>query len=156
MRDQGEFMKIRAVQKTDKTQWAALRAALWPDSQDGYMAELDGFFSGQSSAVTQAFVLENDLQALIGFIEINIRQNVTGSQAETVPYIEGWFVVPAFRNLGLGEKLMYTAQNWAIEQGYSELASDVEIDNLGSIKAHRHFGFKETERVVCFIKQLQE
>ena len=147
-------MKIRAVEIADLSQWAALRAALWPEAKDGYIAELMAFFAKKSTDIAQAFVLENDLQRLIGFIEINIRQNVIGSCAEKVPYIEGWYVDPEYRNQTLGEKLMLQAQCWALDQGYIELASDVEENNSGSIKAHQKFGFKETERIVCFIKQL--
>jgi aminoglycoside 6'-N-acetyltransferase I len=42
----------------------------------------------------------------------------------------------------------------AIENGYKELASDTEISNTQSIEIHKKLGFKETERVVCFLKKL--
>jgi len=147
-------MKIRAVEVADLSQWATLRARLWPEAKDGYIDELIAFFAQESTNIAQAFVLEDDTKALSGFIEINIRQNVTGSQAEKVPYIEGWYVAPNFRNQKLGQKLMSQAQCWALAQGFNELASDVQMNNKGSIKAHQKFGFKETERIVCFIKQL--
>jgi aminoglycoside 6'-N-acetyltransferase I len=147
-------VKIRAVEIADLSQWAELRVALWPEAKDGYVAELMEFFTKKSNDIAQAFVLGNDAQRLIGFIEINIRQNVIGSCAEKVPYIEGWYVDSEYRNQKLGEKLMLQAQCWALEQGYTELASDVEENNSGSIRAHPKLGFKETERIVCFIKQL--
>ena len=50
--------------------------------------------------------------------------------------------------------LMKAAEQWAQEKGFSELASDTETSNLKSIAIHKQLGFEETERVVCFLKQL--
>ena len=36
----------------------------------------------------------------------------------------------------------------------NEIASDSEIDNIDSIKAHNALGFKEVERSVCFLKKI--
>jgi aminoglycoside 6'-N-acetyltransferase I len=49
---------------------------------------------------------------------------------------------------------MAHAERWAGALGYSELASDAEIDNTVSISAHRALGFDETDRIVCFLKKL--
>lgn len=50
---------------------------------------------------------------------------------------------------------MQKAEQWAISQGYSELASDTKIDNNRSISMHKHLGVLETERIVCFLKRLK-
>ena len=50
---------------------------------------------------------------------------------------------------------MAHAERWARALGYSELASDAEIDNTVSIAAHRALGFEETDRIVCFLKKLR-
>lgn len=50
---------------------------------------------------------------------------------------------------------MKTAEMWALEKGFAELASDTEITNKNSIEIHKHLGFKEIERVVCFIKKIK-
>jgi aminoglycoside 6'-N-acetyltransferase I len=49
---------------------------------------------------------------------------------------------------------MKQAAQWATGLGFSELASDTEIDNVDSIARHKRLGFKETYRVVCFLKKL--
>jgi len=38
--------------------------------------------------------------------------------------------------------------------GYTEIASDAEMDNADGIAAHRAVGFEEVERVVCFRRSL--
>ena len=90
-----------------------------------------------------------------GFLELNVRNYAEGSRANRVPYIEGWFVTADLRGRGHGKQLIETAEQWALKNGYNELASDAELENEASIAAHKALGFTEVDRVVCFIKQLQ-
>ena len=46
------------------------------------------------------------------------------------------------------------AEEWAINNGFNELASDAELENLSSLAAHKALGFQEVERIVCFIKRI--
>ena len=52
--------------------------------------------------------------------------------------------------------MMASAEEWVISRGLTELASDVEIENERSIDAHHALGFRETFRLVHFIKQLKK
>ena len=45
---------------------------------------------------------------------------------------------------------------WAVSGGYSELASDAEIENFLSIQLHKRLGFSEIDRNVTFLKRLNE
>jgi aminoglycoside 6'-N-acetyltransferase I len=38
--------------------------------------------------------------------------------------------------------------------GYTEIASDAELDNAAGIAAHRALGYEEVERIVCFRRSL--
>ncbi len=60
----------------------------------------------------------------------------------------------ACRGRGYGKALMTMAERWARAQGYTELASDTELDNTAGILVHKKLGFVETERIVCFLKKL--
>jgi aminoglycoside 6'-N-acetyltransferase I len=71
-----------------------------------------------------------------------------------VPFIEGWYVEPAMQRRGVGKALVEAAEAWSIAASYDEIASDVEIDDDGSIAAHRALGYEEVDRVVCFRKAL--
>ena len=73
-----------------------------------------------------------------------------------MPYLEAWYVKPEFQGLGYGRELMRHAEDWAREGGFDELASDSEIGNTRSIEMHKHLGFEEVERVVCFLKRLED
>ncbi len=116
--------------------------------------EIGEFFSGTSKDIIQVFVIERVSGSLAGFIEINIRNFVEGSRSSKVPYIEAWFIDEDLREQGYGRKLIEVAEKWAMESGFNELGSDAEIDNINSIEAHKKLGFKEVERVVCFLKKL--
>jgi aminoglycoside 6'-N-acetyltransferase I len=63
-----------------------------------------------------------------------------------VPFVEGWYVEPAWQRRGIGRALIEAAEARAREAGCTELASDAELDNTDGIAAHRAVGFDEVER----------
>ena len=133
-----------------------MRTGLWPDSADKHLMELDDYFAGNSIDIAMAFVVEVNRKVLAGFLELNVRSFAEGSRNPQVPYIEAWYVRPEYRNNGFGKALIDRAEKWAIDHGFYELASDTDLTNEMSIAVHKHLGYAETERVVCFLKQLVE
>lgn len=131
-----------------------MRSDLWPDSQDQHAAELRAYFAGDSVDIAVCFVLTDDAGQAVGFIELNVRNFAEGSRQPAVPYVEGWYVAPPWRGRQLGLALMQQAEEWAKDLGYTELASDTEMDNHKSMALHLQMGFEETDRVVCFLKKL--
>lgn len=132
-----------------------MRNILWPDSLEQHIKEIGEFFSNTSADIVQVFVIERIKGGLAGFIEINIRNFAEGSRSPKVPYIEAWFIDEDKRGKGYGRKLVETAEKWALDSDFDEIGSDAEIDNISSIEAHKKLGFKEVERVVCFLKKLR-
>ena len=149
-----DSVKIRVAKGSDLEQWAEMRSVLWPVSQNDHSKELADYFSGESIDIVEAFIIETEQAEVAGFIELNIRNFAEGSRSPRVPYVEAWFIRPKFRGKGYGKALMERAESWAIEKGFKELASDTELSNEKSIALHKHFGYVETERVVCFLKRL--
>ena len=147
-------LNIRPITPSDRIVWSAMRAALWPDTADAHLVEIDQFFAGESIDVSAVLVAEIGTQ-MVGFIELNLRSFAEGSRNSPVPYIEAWFVAREFRAQGIGSQLISSAERWALENGYSEIASDTELENHHSIAMHTHLGFRETERIVCFLKTLK-
>lgn len=148
-------MKLRAAQENDIDEWCKLRTLLWPDSASEHLLEISTFFEGHSNDIIECFVALKQ-NAVVGFIELNIRNFAEGSRNPKVPYIEGWFVDEIYQGQGIGKALIKRAEKWAVELGFNELASDAEIVNQKSITIHKHLGFQETDRVVCFLKPLKE
>ncbi len=126
-----------------------------PDPQ-----EIDEWFdaaeSGGTSRVGVAvYVADRGNGSLAGFVEIGSRDYAEGCETTPVAYVEGWYVDPDVRRTGLGTDLLRAAESWALANGFSEIASDTELDNDVSLQAHVRLGFEEVERQICFIKSLR-
>jgi len=63
-------------------------------------------------------------------------------------------VVRNCRRQGIGSALVRAAEDWARSMGCTEMASDTQIDNHLSQRAHEAVGFKTTERSVLYRKSL--
>ncbi len=144
---------IRQATQEDAEHWRRMRDALWPESTATNAQELDLYFSG-GSVVIEECLLALDNGTPVGFIELAIRSYAEGSSQTRVPYVEGWFVDATYRGRGIGRDLMQAAEAWASKKGYSELASDADLHNTHSISVHKKLGFRESGRIVCFLKNL--
>jgi len=143
---------IRKVTVEDKSEWLRMCLALWPDlSPEAHSAEMDEMISDPTQPV---FVAVRENGKLCGFLEASTRDYAEDCQTSPVGYIEGWYVDADMRKQGVGAALVRAAENWAREQGLTEMASDTWLDNEISIRAHMKLGYEETERLVHFIKKL--
>ena len=143
---------IRAATRDDFAEWRRMRAALWPDCPaDMHDLEMAEQLSSTDFAV---FVHPRSDGKLGGFIELSVRSRVDGTMSPRVGYVEGWYADPDLRGKGVGRALIHRAETWAREKGFTELASDAELQNDDSIRAHHALGFRETFRLVHFVKSL--
>jgi aminoglycoside 6'-N-acetyltransferase I len=148
-------MLVRRAELSDSPQWAALRRALWPPEEDGeHEREIAAFFAGTLHDVAEAFLACDDSGRAVGFAEVSLRSHAEGCRSTPVAYLEGWFVAEAVRRTGVGAALIEAVEAWGRGQGCREIASDTEIDNVISQRAHQAIGFEESDRVVCFRKSL--
>jgi aminoglycoside 6'-N-acetyltransferase I len=140
---------IRPAAAADHAAWARLRAALWPQGGD-LAGELEALSADPGF---RGWLAWEDGEA-VGFIEAALRPFANGCEGRPVPFVEGLYVLAPRRRQGIGRALVQAVEAWARAQGFRELGSDVELDNLVSQDAHRGLGFVETERVVYFRKAL--
>ncbi|GGN17951.1 MULTISPECIES: GNAT family N-acetyltransferase [Marinomonas] len=153
-------MEIRRIKACEAMSWSTLRVDFLPAIKDISQGEVDAFFQGNDSNqenisnVKEVLVALDDSQKMVGFIELNLRNNVPGSSQQTTPYIEAWFVSPDCQGQGIGKALIHAAEEWAKQQGFQELGSDAPITNEKSVNLHKQLGFNEIERVVCLLKVL--
>ena len=66
------------------------------------------------------------------FVSVASRPWADACETENAPYIEGWWVDPDLRLLGVGKALVSAVVGWCREQGHGELASNSDLDNHGS------------------------
>lgn len=104
----------------------------------------------------QTAFLVNKKGEYIAFAYLSLRNDfVEGASSYPIAYLEGIYVKESYRKTGIASKLIQQAEQWAKENGSSQLASDVEIDNEQSIQFHKKSGFLEENRIVCFVKDLK-
>jgi aminoglycoside 6'-N-acetyltransferase I len=144
-------VEIRPMERGDMRDWARMRLALWPESDElGHAKDIERVLAG---ADEWAFLAEMD-GTPAGFAEISIRKFANGCESAPVPFLEGIWVEPDFRRRGIGRRLVAHVEAFVRARGFREIGSDALIDNGASHAAHAAWGFSETERVVYFRKGL--
>jgi aminoglycoside 6'-N-acetyltransferase I len=141
-------MKVRAFEDRDRNELVRLIRLMFPDVD--VMQEMDELVERDGCV----FVIARDDGRLGGYVEAGTRGYAEDCESSPVAYVEAWYVDEDLRRQGWGGKLFASLENWARENGHTELASDAQITNIGSIAAHKSLGFRETERLVCFAKRL--
>ncbi len=146
-------MTIREITEQDMAEWLHLALLLWPDSEaDDMRAVLEAI---RQSATQTGFLVRAAGGTPIGFMNLSLRTDyVPGATQSPVAYVEGVYVQPAYQQQGVGRALINQAEAWARQQGCTELASDVPLDNASSEAFHKSVGFEEVDRVISFIKNV--
>src|SRR3984957_4906443 len=149
---------VRLALPTDRDQLARLREALWPESAPATLAqELAGILAGTVAGTLPLVELVSATAdgTLAGFLGRGLGSHSDGCDpSQPVGYVEGWYVVPGWRRLGVGSALLRAAEDWARSRGCTEMASDTPIANHVSQRAHEAVGFQAVERSVIYRKAL--
>ncbi len=146
-------MRVRIAAQSDLEDWAALRAALWPDRTTEEHRQDIAALLRRTDGRELALVAVEEPIGIKGFAEASLRQDyVNGCETLPVVFLEGIYVRPDCRDSGVGQALCSAVEAWGRAQRCGEFASDAHLDNRDSHAFHRAVGFKETERVVYFRK----
>jgi aminoglycoside 6'-N-acetyltransferase I len=147
-------MRIERCTRESLEDWMILRRDLWPDTPEReHRAEAEAQIDHPDETIAYLAVTSDGVAA--GFAEAALRHDyVNGCATSPVAFLEGIYVRPDHRNRGVARLLVQAVENWAIQRGCREFASDAELHNSGSQRMHVALGFEETERVVYYRKQL--
>lgn len=120
-----EKRAVRPVTPRDAAVWAELRFSLWPESSiEDHAAEIEQYFAGELEEPQAVFFAETEDGDILGLVELSIRAKVPGCVSGRIGFIEGLYVVPAARHLGVARFLVRASQEWARDLGCKEFASD--------------------------------
>jgi aminoglycoside 6'-N-acetyltransferase I len=142
-------LRIRASRPADRAELLRMAKLLWPDQPE---AEVES--DVRSWDPSSVLVSERDGSRLAGFVQLGERSVAEGCWTGPVGYVEAWFVDEDLRRQGIGGALMAAALDWCRSRGYAELASDAQLGNDTSIRAHLALGYELVERIVCFRKEV--
>ncbi|MDD3763619.1 MAG: GNAT family N-acetyltransferase [Nevskiales bacterium] len=132
--------------------WKALRNALYSGLDDeAHEREMATIHAAPDQ---RCFAALDAQRRLVGFIEASLRNIVDGCDAGPIGYIEGLYVTPDARGMGIGGDLVAHAVAWFRQAGCSEMATDAELDDSEAQDYWRKAGFEETWRIVQFRRAL--
>ena len=145
-------MELRRADVNDVRAVAWLACLLWPHHTLLEMEEeMEQYLSNSNSAIYLA--IEDG--AAVGFAQAALRHDyVEGADRSPTGYLEGIYVMEAYRHRGFASQLLAACEQWAREKNGFQFASDCEISNNVSLIFHLKTGFCEANRIVCFIKDL--
>jgi aminoglycoside 6'-N-acetyltransferase I len=144
--------RVRPLRLHDAPAWKRLRSTLWPACPaSDHDAEIVQTLNDPRLAAFGAF---DDAAGLVGFAEFSLRDYVDEATVSPCGFLEGWYVDAAHRRRGIGRALVAGGEAWLAQLGIAQMGSDTSIANAASIAAHEALGFRETERVVRFLKTL--
>lgn len=150
----GQPIRIAPAVPADTADWTDMRTALWPSGGNGeHAAEIADLLEDAGGTIN---LIARDAEGrALGFAEASLRRDyVNGCETTPVAFLEGIFVVPEARGLGVARLLVAAVEAWGRQQGCTEFASDAAPENFASLAMHAALGFAETERVVFFKKAL--
>ena len=141
---------IVKVAEHNEQAWAALCVKLWPHhTAQEMLAER------REGNLPHEFLYSKEERA-IAFLSLSLRQDyVEGTHSSPVGYIEGIYVEPEYRGVGIARELVQFARQWSMEKGCAELASDCILENEVSRAFHRAVGFCEANTIVHFTMDLE-
>ena len=143
---------IKTATKSDARILAELAIQMWKDNTVIDMEKEFEELITNGNAV--CFIKYVDDKA-IGFSQCQLRNDyVEGTETSPVGYLEGIFIAQEYRHCGYAKELLGECEKWAKGKNCSEFASDCELDNENSLNFHIAMGFEETNRIICFRKDL--
>jgi aminoglycoside 6'-N-acetyltransferase I len=147
-------MKLKTIHREDFPLWKAMR-------QEVYHVIGESFHDKEMRMIHTSddwhcwFITDVDGE-IIGLVEVSIRKIVDGCLTSPVPYLEGLFIMPGHRALGLGTVVMGMLLDWAADQGYEEFATDAELENTRAQNFYEKLAFEEVDRVVVYRRWIKE
>jgi len=142
-------MKIWEAAESNFEAWLGLRKLLWPEADELHVGEMQEILASDTQI---AFLIYNSDDQAVGFIEGAIYL----TPRQDYGYVEGWYVLPAFRGLGLGGELLGALEQWFLHHAISLSLSDtIPAEYPLSPAAHARYGYREYATMKIYIKQLE-
>lgn len=149
-----DIMKLKPISKSEFSLWSQYRSDIYPRLNAAFNAkEMDQIYH---SHLWHCWFIEREDRERIGLVELSLRNIVDGCLSSPVPYLEGLYLTATERGKGRGTEVIAMIRNWCQAHGYSELATDAELSNIGAQAFYEKLGFEPVDRVVEYRLELQK
>lgn len=143
---------IKSAVKSEAGILAELAIQMWNDNK---VLDLEKEFEELVQSDKAVCFIKYVDNTAVGFAQCQIRTDyVEGTETSPVGYLEGIFIIEAYRHNGYAKELLKECEKWAKDKMCSEFASDCELDNIDSLRFHMAMGFEEANRIICFKKNI--
>lgn len=144
--------KYSFIKNGDYTDYSVMIKKLWPHCSVNEIKKIFNESIKQESCIVVVCKYDNQI---VGFANISIRNDyVEGTKHTPVSYLEGIFVDEDYRKMGIAKKMIKYSLKWCKEKGCTEYASDTTLDNIQSQLFHKCLGFREVNKIVCFVRKI--
>lgn len=134
-------------------EWSNLRMRLWPESSR-IKHEREMFEYFKSPKIGRVFFAHRGQDKYIGFAEISMTIAFQEEPEGSIAHIEGLYVLPKFRKMGVATKLVESLETWSLSEKCRVITSDMDVENIESRDLHTQMGYKEVEKVIRVKKYL--
>lgn len=148
-----EKIKFKEFEKADFSSLFEMSLKLWTDFDKSKLEEL--LKKSSESKKTKIFMAKSRSKKGVGFSIFSIRTDyVEGAEKSPTGYLEGIFVEPESRKMGIAKRFIQLGEEWCKENGCIQLGSDTWLTDKESREFHKRVGFWEEEEVVHFLKNI--
>jgi len=146
-------MSIISVNDKNLKEYVDLAMLLFPD--EDYNEEYKMYKEAFKTDKEMGYLYQAD-NKYAGMMHLSVRSDyVNGTDTTPVLYLEAIYVLPEYRKQGVARKFIEFAEETAKQKGIMQLASDCLLENYASELFHKACGFREEERVICFVKDVK-
>jgi aminoglycoside 6'-N-acetyltransferase I len=145
-------LSLTAATRADVPVWRAMREDLYSGVDEAFNEfEISLILASKDR---ECLLVRDPNEEPVGFVEVSLRNVVDGCLGGPVGYIEGIYLVPSWRGLGLGPAMIEAVAEWFRAQGCRDMATDAEMENADAQQFWSDLGFEETWRIVQYRKSL--
>lgn len=145
---------FKEFEKSDFPSLLEMSLKLWTDFDK---SELEELLKRTSESKKTKIIMANELSKKgIGFSIFSIRTDyVEGAEKSPTGYLEGIFVEPESRKMGIAKKFIQLGEEWCKENACTQIGSDTWLTDKESREFHKKVGFWEEEEIVHFLKNIK-
>jgi ribosomal protein S18 acetylase RimI-like enzyme len=132
-----ENIIIRPMVRSD------LPALEWEGEYQHFRNLFADVYEKVQAGISRAWVVVNEENYMIGQVFLQLRSDrLELADGWNRGYLYSLRIRPAYRNLGIGSRLVKVVHDFLVQEGFTRVTLNVARDNLAAIRLYHRFGYK--------------